>query len=847
MAGDRATNIRINIDIKNAIAKLDTVSNKMRNMGQHAGSAGTAVQSNMNKATMAIKKTGDQSAASAVQFSTMANGMLNLSTSAVQTFTSISNLARAENRAKATAVSLERAEDLLARKQLQLNKIVEAGGKGGRDYALILGEIETAENDLAVKTDKLKIEQEAVTDVYMLFFANIANVGVSTMMIMATMLSNETKAKITSALVTKKNIVVNKLHALSNWNTSKSLVGSTAAVHAKTGALRISTIATKQATIATKLLTFALGPVGLIIIGISAALVAYETNFMGFKDSINGFLGIQTEFNETTEDGTDKINEQTEAINAQATAFDKLTIPMQNYITMQEKMARQNADPRELIRLAKFRGSQGFSSGVGSPSGGTGTGGYSGGSGGSSSGVGSGSRATNNKVQQGKPAVTSAGGSGDPFGSIDEKVAFYSQSYAEQRDTLLSWIDNTWDNGLIQSEYISKYWEIFDLSNGFKDVKHEAQKPVDNLKNVLTQGATFLNASGNMKSVWAAGYGGDGNIFDFKLPPREMIKKALNVDIGEIANVVNVTDAIRIGTLQKMSKSYQGIGGRSTELLRQFDNAARASGWTGGSTGATAAYQTARGPGISKEAQRENAFNDMMANTGLGNRIKAAGNVFGVTQKLGIGYRSAIAAPAHWAKYATVTAMAREFGADDIAKQEMITAKAQLDKNMNSGRPGGIVHFINAYYEQTQKIAARSNARAAAKASAIGIDFNPNANEGTWEKRVAPGSKGVLRWYWNKSSLSSEAQIRADIQASSSVTLPSVSRIIAISESFSANGNYTNFNNTAITQDAMAKLGMTEQSVFDLRFQSTRGDRELENRMRHIEQQAASSSGTSPL
>jgi len=45
----------------------------------------------------------------------------------------------------------------------------------------------------------------------------------------------------------------------------------------------------------------------------------------------------------------------------------------------------------------------------------------------------------------------------------------------------------------------------------------------------------------------------------------------------------------------------------------------------------------------------------------------------------------------------------------------------------------------------------------------------------------------------------------------------------------------------------MGTLGITEQKVFDIRFESTRGDRELENRMRHIEQQAASSSGTSPL
>ena len=83
--------------------------------------------------------------------------------------------------------------------------------------------------------------------------------------------------------------------------------------------------------------------------------------------------------------------------------------------------------------------------------------------------------------------------------------------------------------------------------------------------------------------------------------------------------------------------------------------------------------------------------------------------------------------------------------------------------------------------------------------------------------------------------------------ASSGISIPSASRLRAISQSFAVNGNFSNFNNTAITQEAMGTLGMTEQKVFDIRFESTRGDRELENRMRHIEQQAAASSGTSPL
>ena len=126
----------------------------------------------------------------------------------------------------------------------------------------------------------------------------------------------------------------------------------------------------------------------------------------------------------------------------------------------------------------------------------------------------------------------------------------------------------------------------------------------------------------------------------------------------------------------------------------------------------------------------------------------------------------------------------------------------------------------------------------------MGIDFNPNDQSGYYYKRdVRSRSAGE----WISTAVSSVEQIRRDIMASVGVSIPSAARLQVISASFANNGNFTNFNNTAITQDAMAKLGMTEQKVFDIRFESTRGDRELENRMRHVEQRAASSSGLSPL
>ena len=864
MGADRATNIKINIDIKNAVAKLDTVSNKMKSMGGNAQTAGTQVRTGMNQATTAIKKTGDQSAASAIQFSTMANGMLNLSTSAVQTYTSISNLARAENRAKATAVSLERAEDLLARKQLQLNKIVEAGGKGGRDYALILGEIETAENDLAVKTEKLKIEQEAVTDVYMLFAANIANVGVSSLMVYKTMTEGLTKAKVLEGLVTKKNIITEKLAALARWNSSKSLLGLAATSATATGGLVAQTLATRVATAATKALNIALGPVGWIIIGISAALVAYETNFRGFKDSVNGFLGIQTEFNEGVEEGTGSIDEQTAALTAQTKAFKDLSTPMQNYITMQEDMARSTGNASEIIRLAKLRATGGFSSGVGSPqiasgNGGTGSGGsyassdiaydqsgstqqqFSQGKKGFNVGYNTAyadnNTQVNQKIQSRQPALASQFDK-NPFGTIDQKVAFYELNPPQQRDVLVSWIDNTWDNPGMQNAFIDKYHEIFDLTNGFTIKKIEAASPVDNLAGVLDLKALGVRGGGGNvdKSVFAAGFGGNGSIFNFKEKDvRKMIKDALGVDVGAVSGTFNITDAIRKGVLTKVGQSFSGIGGRDTEMIAAF----------GGN--ATQAYQTARGPGISARAKAENALADFMANSGLGNRIKAAGNIFGITQPLGVGYRSSVPSPIGWQVYDTTVKNAKILGQDEESRIGMANALAQFEKDASRHGKDNI-HVINRYYMATMGVAAARMDRVSSMvSSALGVDFDANSKTGYWGRVLDRKGRPTFKKRWISTAGSIEEQVRADIGASADISLPSASRLEALAHAFNENGSFSNFDNISITGEAVEKLGITEQKIFDIRFEATRGDRELLNRIRYIEKIEASSSGTSPL
>ena len=986
--------IKVTIDIVDANGKIQTFKQNLTNVGTAGQKAGMQVQQGMQQARSGIDAANQSAVKASVNFQTMGMGMLNLSTAGVQTFTSFSNLDRVQNRAAASAVGLQRAQDLLARKSEQLTKLQEAGNGAGRDAVLITKEIATARADLAVKTDKLKIEEAAVTDVYMLFAANLMNVGVSSLMIYKTAFEGVTRATVIGKIETIAHTTSTKVNTLINFNNSKSLFSRSMAMRVNVAATRLGVAATYAATAATKALTFALGPVGLIIMGISAALVAYETNFHGFKDGVNGFLGIQDDFNAGVEDGTGAINEQTAALNSQKKAFEDLSTPMQNYIRMNEIAAIQSRDPSRIRQVAEqFRGSgsgsgSGFSPGVGSPNFGSGGGngsGISAGSGGSSgafmssntvggtdpyvSSIGDGKSipgitasefmdskrlastnimyGTDGKVAEPTPdsfwnalgqaisgdVIISTSNKkildeeiqkhktlpsydhkpfdgkqyyssnqqamysgfnvrqltadmekknaakfsyADPIGTPEQRMSFYNLQPKDQEIQLRSFIDMFPDGSGTQLMYIETYETMYNETDGFRKVykKGGAMDPVAEFNAILNK--DFEGMPKNQSAHDRMNY---ESIFDFDLSNRELVKKGLGVDIGVIGDRINTHDAIRLGSIQKSLGKFNAphskwvtdvmefetnipyivagsmnfdvkslrknmaTGGRTAELLREIRNFGGIN--RDGQTSATAMYQTAKGPGISRAAQLENDFNDMMANTGLGNVIKSAGNVFGVTQKLGMGYRSALPTPAHWASYGTTSKMAKEFGADEIANQEMAAAKRQLDINMASGRPGGIQPFINHYYEQTQAIAARSNARAASQISSLGIDFNPNANEGNWYKYVV--GKGKIRYGWNKTSLSSEGQIRADIMASDNVSLPSVSRLRALSVSFANNGNYTNFDNTAITQEAMGTLGMTEQSVFDIRFESTRGDRELENRMRHIEQQAAASSGTSPL
>ena len=308
MARNEISTLKISIDIDKATGKIIAMRQELGNTKREVLNTSSAM-GNLSSATASA---GQSATTAAVNFQTMSQGFLNLSTSMVQTLTSFSNLDRAQNRAKMAAIAVARAEDLLAAKKLRLDELTQKG-LGNTQKAINLNkELATATADLVVKQEKQVIEQGAVNDVYMLFFANIANVGFSTMQTLVALLGQEKAARIGATMATK-------LHTYSTWENlrasrvmsveKKILIGlefrEVASKNAVTMATRLSTIATKAQSVALHGLKIALGPIGLGFMAISAAMdlmMGKNSMILNFLyDITGGMIGLSSEIEKVTE------------------------------------------------------------------------------------------------------------------------------------------------------------------------------------------------------------------------------------------------------------------------------------------------------------------------------------------------------------------------------------------------------------------------------------------------------------------------------------------------------------------------------------------------------------------
>jgi len=882
---DRATNIKVNVDVAAAEAKAKKLAASFNQVGMSGKKAGTQVQQGMTQASQGINNAANSATTAAVKFQTLGQGMLNLSTAGVQTFTSFSNLDRAYNRAAMAAVGLDRATDLVNRKQFKLNELVEAGNGHTSKAQLLRNELATATDDLAVKTEKLKIEEAAVLDVQLLFAANIANVMVSSMMIMGAMLSDNSKAWIVSKLTIVKNTIATKLNTIVRWNNSLSLRGQAAASVTATGGLVASTTATKAATVATKALTFALGPVGLIIMGISAALVAYETNFMGFKDSVNGFLGIQGEANEVTEEGTKLMNLHSDALYGTVDAYDKLTTPMKNYNALMLEAARQTGNTTEAVKALQRAGGtlQGFSSGGITTQQGSGTGSHISGSGTTSMGTGGGGGSSSGSTRQFNRRPTSSGKSvlpnedgvkANPLGSFDERAAFYAMQPQDQAGLLAVYIQEFEGMGMtgIAQAYTELAADIAIATGNFTNRPKVTSQTGDDLVRNFNEvsGSSSGLPSGKLRerefNINQIGFGSFKGI-EKDLPTRELIRRVYNIDIGNVANSITMTDAIKIAALVK---TLRDNGNQSLLNDIALTNNARAfrqmalrdemttTGNFGGrsffkSTGATAAFQVDNvtvPQWVRDQVKQQNAFN----NSGLGIVLHGLQ-----------GFLSDPNAPRSTAKRApfgrSATDRFRRMGFVQEAREARGNARlfgiyrdedailAWADTVQNLGRYPSRRELRNAVSKRNA-IARIFVGKVEGSLGSLGLDANlGRPTETVRYERVRNG-----RGYWVRERLPSifdtrsvTQQLQDDIGVGRNINIPSGQRLYEITKSFATNGMFSNFNNKALTGEAHNTLNITEQAITNIRFNSTRGDRELLNRMRYVELLQANSSGVSSI
>ena len=284
MARDNVT-FKFRIDLSQMTVEARKAVDLLNKLDRASDKASVAV----DRLGRSSQDTGRKTAAAAVNFQTATQGALNLSTAIVQTYTSISNLDRANNRAKMSVIAVARAEDLLANKLERQNTLRTSGLAGSQKYANITKEISTATADLTVKTEKMRIEQAAVNDIYMLFATNIANVAISSLQTIGVLVGQEKLARLGVVLATKLQSAVLTRH-VAVTEVSNAAVGKTIIMHRAMTFAKLNDIrSTNGLTAATIAFTRAAWPLLAVTAAITAAYLIYENNrWLLFQDPRRG-------------------------------------------------------------------------------------------------------------------------------------------------------------------------------------------------------------------------------------------------------------------------------------------------------------------------------------------------------------------------------------------------------------------------------------------------------------------------------------------------------------------------------------------------------------------------------
>ena len=798
MVGRDTVTFRFRLDAKEMQRLIKALEADARRFG------GTMerVSGQSNKLGTGLKTTGNDAAAAAVNFQTATQGMLNLSTAAVQTFTSISNLDRAANRLAQSKIAVARAEDLLAAKQLRLNELQEKGLGHTSKAVNLTNELATARADLAVKNDKARIEEGALLDIQLLFVTNVANVMISSIQTIKTLRDMQ-------AMSTIKAVAAEKLM---NLSFMKSIVLSKAAA----GSYKGMTFAIKGLTFSVRGLMFALGPIALLITGVTVAMQAYEENWGGFKDAVQTALPFLKESNDDLDESSRILEEDRKQMEGYVSAIDsmgnsmkKLSAPHKLYLEMHRDAFLAMDKNSKLAayyssQLAGLRtGPQGFSTpsvGGGLPS-----------SGGSGAGTTT-TATTTSTVSSGGVGTPStaavAGVSGDladPFGSGEQRFVFMQLPKQDKMNVLLNKAQGFMNQGnfgaanlyFAEHEKVKvkpvmetdpvKIWENMQKGVNPKETTFFGGRPEKMPDPLVTADMQKFRFGTDLFSM---------DRFDqtHADTQRGEIMNQTGVDIGNIANVIDKNDAIRISNLQRsMSQFRNTTGGRADLAIAAV----------GGN--ATAAYQVANvatPKSIRNAIRNKDGFNNSLGGLIMNelNSLKGSGQmVYSSAHRSLYKSRNFRGVPGR-----DVIREAVRLGIKgNVEFMDMINAIPDVDREADDN-----IQQAHAAIRQAETIANDYISMVNSAKSSIGF------SDVILRRATAEGHSGASM-YANIGLLSATKR--------------------------------TNFNNTEIIEQSKSKLALTNSQIFAIRFNSTRGDAELQDRLRYVDQLESMSSGTSPL
>ena len=479
------------------------------------GAKMTKVGNDAQNAGRKIGQSGDNAAAAAVNFQTATQGIMNLGTAAAQTFTSVSNLDRAANRLAQANLGVARATDLMNNKELRLDELRQNGMANSKKAALLTNEIATARADLAVKTDKARIEEGALLDIQILFATNIANVMVSSIQTIKSMRDMQALSAIRAGIAESGLIVKMKSLIFAQRAVSLNAIGTTTA-------FKGMTLGIKGMTLSVRGLMIALGPVALIIGGVSLAMQAYEENWGGFKDKMQSALPFLKETNSDLDEAQRILEEDriamegyTGAIDGLSGSLKDLSIPHRNYLEMMANAAINLGGNIELAKqytkqLGEVKQAQ-IATGFSQPS-------FAGGQVGTGQ-VGTGFVGSSTSSSSTASGVSSAA-SHQPTSSIpqDTKLPTALDTASQSVDVAASyndWYANHASKGISWSQYQSQHKPIKDISN---------------LKFTPSLGASTYNFTGTSFNVAPHPFGTpqQKNAFNF-LPKKERETMALQL------------------------------------------------------------------------------------------------------------------------------------------------------------------------------------------------------------------------------------------------------------------------------------------------------------------------------